>query len=137
MGTEHPTSRVAQDCLPLTRRPESAPRKIFFAGSQVLPEFPVFYNMKGLFSSTSCILCGAPAERFPHGTGGWAYECSGRCPPYSVPASLHYLLELDLIFPRETKLRIAEYLIGLYLDDGEAYELSKEDLNLVIGDKIQ
>ncbi len=92
--------------------------------------------MKGLFSKTTCILCGAPAERYPHGAGGWAYECSGRCPRFSIPASLHYLLEIDVIFSRETRLRIAEYLAGLRLDSGECYELSKEDLNLVIGDKI-
>ncbi len=96
----------------------------------------VFFSMKGLFSSSTRILCGAPADRFPRGAGGWAYECSGRCPHYSVPASRHYLLEIDVIFPREARLKITEYPEALHRDSGECYELEKEDLNLVIGDKI-
>ncbi len=93
--------------------------------------------MKSLFGSTTCILCGAPAQRAPHAHGGWAYWCTARCPHYCVPESLYFLLQLDNVFPRELKQRIVDYLLSLGPMERDCHELTKEEVNLATGGRIR
>ena len=92
--------------------------------------------MKGPESAT-CILCGAPAKRSHYGAHGWKYECSGRCPHFAVSGDLHYLLEIENLFPRELRMKISDYLVGLRLGPHDCHVLKKEDINAATGDKIR
>jgi len=84
----------------------------------------------------ACILCGSPAEKRPFDSGGWEYHCSGRCPRFAVPGTLHYLLELENVFPPDLKRKISAYLIGLGLCPDVCHKLTKEDINSATGDQI-
>ena len=87
--------------------------------------------------TAACILCGAPAKRSRYGAHGWRYECSGPCGHFAVPGNLHYLLELENVFPHELRLKISEYLVSLRRKPGVCHVLKKEDINLATGDMIR
>lgn len=80
--------------------------------------------------SVPCILCGSPANRPRYGAHGWKYKCSGRCHHFAVPGNLHYLLELENVFPHKLRMKVSEYLVSLRLDPAVYSVLRKEDINL-------
>ncbi len=86
---------------------------------------------------TYCILCGAEAERSPYGGArGWKYQCTGRCPDYAGPGTIHYFLEMGQLFPPETRKKISEYLLAIEPNADEYYVLRKEDIEIATGEKI-
>jgi len=89
-----------------------------------------------ILRGAACILCGSPAERRRYAGGGWEYNCSGSCPRFSVPGNLHYLLELESVFPPTLRKKISGYLISLGLFPEVCYELTKEDIKAATGEKI-
>jgi|GEM_PF-5724349 len=84
----------------------------------------------------TCILCGRLAQKSRHEAGGWTYVCSGACGTFAVSGQLHYLLEIENIFPPDSRRRIGAYLACLGLPPGTRHELTKEDINAALGAKL-
>jgi hypothetical protein len=85
---------------------------------------------------TRCILCGAEAERLCYGVRGWKYICLGKCPDYAAAGSIHYLLEMEHVFPADLRSKISDYLVSIEPNPDEYYVLRKEDIEKATGQKI-